>query len=61
MAPILQQSTSLGLHPAIINVMPIIIFMTANFVNDVIVETECSICLSLFEDEERVKVLLVHV
>ncbi|KAG5238583.1 hypothetical protein OIU78_008279 [Salix suchowensis] len=57
-APV-QQATSLGLHQAIINVMPIIIFMTTNVANDVIVETECSICLSLFEDEEKVKVLAV--
>ncbi|KAL3580260.1 hypothetical protein D5086_018095 [Populus alba] len=58
MAPI-QQSTSLGLHPATINVMPIITSMTTNVANDVIVGTECSICLSLSEDEGKVKVLPV--
>ncbi|KAJ4836791.1 hypothetical protein Tsubulata_029977 [Turnera subulata] len=51
------QATSLGLDPAIIDSLPIIL-VTKNVENgDVIIETECSICLSLFEDQEKVKVL----
>lgn len=53
---IAPQSLSSGLEPEIINSLPIIL-VTKNVANGVIIEAECSICLGLFEDEEKVKVL----
>ncbi|KAJ4970973.1 hypothetical protein NE237_004072 [Protea cynaroides] len=52
--PATQSGRSLGLDPAIIDSLPITLHRSSTTPAD---ETQCSICITIFEDQEKVKVL----